>query len=334
MERAGEKQRQKMLYLVKIFSEETDDDHSLTMQEIIRKLAEHGVNADRKTLYTDFEELRDFGFDILMEKSGRNFYYHIGRRSFELPEMKLLVDAVQSAKAITDKKSGELIKKLETMVSKYEARQLNRQVIITGRIKSMNESIYYNVDAIHEAISTDKQIRFKYFKWDLQKKMKLRKEGTWFQVSPWGLLWDDEYYYLIGFDSWEKKIKHYRVDKMLQISVVEEKREGMEQFQKIDMPRYTRSLFGMFSGEETRVTLEAENEMVGVLIDRFGKDIFIKPVDENHFLTNVNVIVSGQFLGWILGLGGRVKIMAPDEVVSVVKEEILKLSKQYGVTGG
>lgn len=323
-----------MLYLVKIFSEETDDAHSLTMREIIRKLAEYGVNADRKTLYTDFEELRDFGFDILMEKSGRNFYYHIGSRSFELPEMKLLVDAVQSAKAITDKKSGELIKKLETMVSKYEARQLNRQVIITGRIKSMNESIYYNVDAIHEAISTDKQIRFKYFKWDLQKKMKLRKEGTWFQVSPWGLLWDDEYYYLIGFDSWEKKIKHYRVDKMLQISVVEEKREGMEQFQKIDMPRYTRSLFGMFSGEETRVTLEAENEMVGVLIDRFGKDIFIKPVDGDHFQTNVNVIVSGQFLGWILGLGGRVKIMAPDEVVSVVKEEILKLSKQYGVTGG
>ena len=334
MERAGEKQRLKMLYIVKILSEETDDTHSLTMNEIIQRLAEHGVNADRKTLYTDFEELRDFGVDILMEKSGRNFYYHIGKRSFELPEMKLLVDAVQSAKAITDKKSGELIKKLETMVSKYEARQLNRQVIITGRIKSMNESIYYNVDAIHEAISTDKQIRFKYFKWDLQKKMKLRKEGTWFQVSPWGLLWDDEYYYLIGFDSWEKKIKHYRVDKMLQISVVEEKREGMEQFQKIDMPRYTRSLFGMFSGEETRVTLEAENEMVGVLIDRFGKDIFIKPVDENHFQTNVNVIVSGQFLGWILGLGGRVKIIGPDEVVSVVKEEILKLSKQYGVTGG
>ena len=333
MERAGEKQRQKMLYLVKIFSEETDDAHSLTMQEIIRKLAEHGVNADRKTLYTDFEELRDFGFDILMEKSGRNFYYHIGRRSFELPEMKLLVDAVQSAKAITDKKSGELIKKLETMVSKYEARQLNRQVIITGRIKSMNESIYYNVDAIHEAISTDKQIKFKYFKWDLQKKVKLRKEGTWFQVSPWGLLWDDEYYYLIGFDSWEKKIKHYRVDKMLQISVAEEKREGMAQYQKIDMPRYTRSLFGMFSGEETRVTLEAENEMVGVLIDRFGKDIFIKPVDEDHFQTNVNVIVSGQFLGWILGLGGRVKITAPDEVVSMVKEEIMNLSKQYGITG-
>lgn len=332
MERAGEKQRQKMLYIVKILSEETDDTHSLTMNQIIQKLAENGVNADRKTLYTDFEELRDFGVDIMMEKSGRNFYYHIGRRSFELPEMKLLVDAVQSAKAITDKKSGELIKKLETMVSKYEARQLNRQVIITGRIKSMNESIYYNVDAIHEAISTDKQIKFKYFKWDLQKKMKLRKEGTWFQVSPWGLLWDDEYYYLIGFDGWEKKIKHYRVDKMLQISVVDEKREGKDQFQKIDMPRYTKSLFGMFSGEETRVTLEAENDMVGVLIDRFGKDIYIKPVDEKHFQTNVNVIVSGQFLGWILGLGGRVKIIAPDEVVSQVKEEILKLSDQYGLT--
>ena len=334
MERAGEKQKQKMLYLAKILSEETDDSHSLTMRELIQKLAEYGVNADRKTVYTDLDELRDFGYDIIMEKTGRNFYYHIGKRSFELPEMKLLVDAVQSAKAITNKKSGELIKKLEKMVSKYEAGQLQRQVIITGRIKTMNESIYYNVDAIHEAISTDKQIRFKYFKWDLQKKMKLRKEGTWFRVSPWGLLWDNEYYYLIGFDSWENKIKHYRVDKMLQISVADEKREGKEQFEKIDMPRYTKSLFGMFGGEETRVTLEAENKMVGVLIDRFGKDITVKPVDEEHFRTVVNVAVSGQFLGWILGLGGSVKITAPDEVVSMVKEEILKLSDQYGLTAG
>ncbi len=332
MKRNGEHQKLKMLYLMKIFYEETDDSNFLTMQEIIQKLEEYDVMADRKTLYVDFDELRSFGIDIIMEKIGRNSYYHIGRRNFELPELKLLVDAVQSARGITDKKSNELIKKLESMVSKYEARQLNRQVFITGRVKTMNESVYYNIDAIHEAISTDRQIRFKYFKWDLQKKMKLRKEGDWFQISPWALIWDDEYYYLVAYDAENEKIKHYRVDKMLKIALVNEKREGKEQFKKFDITRYTKSLFGMFGGEETKVTLEAQNAMVNVIIDRFGKDIIISSIDEEHFRTTVNVSVSNQFLGWIMALGDKVKIVAPDEVVEQMKTEISRLSVQYGLT--
>ena len=331
MERKGEKQKQKMLYLMKIFSEETDDTHFLSMHEIIQKLADHGVNADRKTLYVDFNELRDFGFDIIPEKIGRNFYYHIGRRDFELPEMKLLVDAVQSAKAITDKKSNELIKKLERMVSKYEAGQLNRQVIITGRIKTMNESIYYNVDALHEAIGADRQIRFKYFQWDVQKKLKLRREGAWYQVSPWALTWDDEYYYLVGYDAADEKIKHYRVDKMERITLTDEKRAGKKEFREFDMARYIKSHFGMYGGEQTRVTLEADNSMVGVLIDRFGKDIVIHSIDQDHFRTTVTVAVSSQFLGWIIALGKGVKIIGPDEVVRMMKEEIRRLTEQYGV---
>ncbi len=184
MERKGENQKLKLLYIMKILWEETDDSHFLTLHEILQKLADSGVNADRKTLYTDFEELRKFGFDIVPEKIGRNVYYHTGNRIFELPEMKMLVDAVQSAKAITDKKSSRLIKKLETLVSKYEAKQLNRQVFIAGRIKTMNESIYYNVDAIHEAIGADRQIRFKYYKWDIRKKMVFRRKGAWYRISP------------------------------------------------------------------------------------------------------------------------------------------------------
>ena len=329
MKRKAENQKLKMLYLMKIFYEETDDSHFLTLQQIIKKLAAYGVMADRKTLYVDFEELRKFGVDIIMEKIGRNFYYHLGSRDFELPELKLLVDTVQSARGLTDKKSDELIKKLEKMVSKYEAKQLNRQVFIAGRIKTMNESIYYNIDAIHEAISTDRQIRFKYFKWDLQKKVKLRKQGDWFQVSPWILLWDNEYYYLIAYDAENEMIKHYRVDKMLKISLVDENREGEEEYKKIDIPRYTRSLFGMFSGEEKKVTLEVQNSMVSVLIDRFGKDINIVPVDEDHFQTTVNVSVSSQFLGWIMALGDDVKIIGPEEVVEQMKAEIRRLSEQY-----
>ena len=326
---AGNNQKLKLLYLIKIFTEDTDDQHALTLPQIAEKLDAYGVSAERKTLYQDFELLRDFGFDIIGQQARRNYYYHMGNRRFELPELKLLVDSVQSAKFITDKKSNALIKKLEGMVSKYEARKLQRQVIISGRIKAMNESIYYNVDKLHEAIGTDRQIRFKYFRWNIKKEMELRKDGAWYQVSPWALMWDDENYYLVGYDAEDGKIKHYRVDKMWRISVADRKREGKEQFRAFNMPRYTKSLFGMFGGEEVKVTLEAENGMVGILLDRFGKDIPIKPVDADHFRTSVVVAVSSQFLGWIMALGDGVKIIGPDKVVARMKEEIRLISKMY-----
>ena len=326
---AGNKQKLKLLYLIKIFTEDTDDQHALTLPQIVEKLGAYGISAERKTLYQDFELLRDFGFDIIGQQARRNFYYHMGNRRFELPELKLLVDSVQSAKFITDKKSNALIKKLEGMVSKYEARKLQRQVIISGRIKAMNESIYYNVDKLHEAIGTDRQIRFKYFRWNIKKEMELRKDGAWYQVSPWALMWDDENYYLVGYDAEDGKIKHYRVDKMWRISVADRKREGKEQFKAFNMPRYTKSLFGMFGGEEVKVTLEAENGMVGILLDRFGKDIPVKPVDADHFRTSVVVAVSSQFLGWIMALGDGVKIIGPDKVVARMKEEIRLISQMY-----
>ena len=326
---AGNNQKLKLLYLIKIFTEDTDDQHALTLPQIAEKLDAYGISAERKTLYQDFELLRDFGFDIIGQQARRNFYYHMGNRRFELPELKLLVDSVQSAKFITDKKSNALIKKLEGMVSKYEARKLQRQVIISGRIKAMNESIYYNVDKLHEAIGTDRQIRFKYFRWNINKEMELRKDGAWYQVSPWALMWDDENYYLVGYDAEDGKIKHYRVDKMWRISVADRKREGKEQFKAFNMPRYTKSLFGMFGGEEVKVKLEAENGMVGILLDRFGKDIPVKPVDADHFRTSVVVAVSSQFLGWIMALGDGVKIIGPDKVVDRMKEEIRLISKMY-----
>lgn len=325
----GANQKLKQLYLVKIFSEETDDQHALTLPEIISKLNAYGVNADRKTLYQDFEELRAFGIDIIGEQVGRSFYYHLGARDFELPELKLLVDSVQSAKFMTDKKSKELIKKLESMVSRYQAKQLHRQVIISGRVKTMNESIYYNVDKIHEAINTGCKIRFKYFQWNTKKEMELRKDGAWYEASPWGLMWDDENYYLVAYDSEDDMIRHYRVDKMLKISVTSEKREGQKRFKEFDMPRYTRSLFGMFGGEEKPVTIEADNSMAGIMIDRFGKDISLVPADAGRFRTTVNVAVSRQFLGWIMALGSQVRITGPADVVQQMKDEIKRLGDQY-----
>lgn len=329
-ERRGDNQKLKMLYLVKIFTEETDDKHFLTMPQIIQRLAAFGVNADRRTLYLDFEELRHFGLDIVPVKEGRNCFYHLGCRHFELPELKLLVDSVQSAKFITDRKSKELIRKLEGLVSRYEGKKLHRQVVIAGRIKAMNESIYYNVDLLHEAINADRRIRFKYYQWNIRKEMILRRDGAWYQISPWALMWDDEYYYLVGYDAEDDKIKHYRVDKMLRISVAGERREGRERFRAFDMPRYSKSLFGMFGGEETRVTIEAENSMAGIVIDRFGKDILIEPVGQSHFRTVVNVAVSSQFFGWILAMGGGIRIVSPDHVVDRMKQQIKRFSDQYG----
>ena len=328
-ERKGENQKLKNLYLEKIFLEETDEQHGLTMPEIISKLSAYGVNADRKTLYMDFEELRHFGLDIITQKEGRSTFYCLGSRTFELPELKLLVDSVQSAKFITDKKSADLIKKLESLVSKYEAKQLHRQVVISGRIKAMNESIYYNVDKLHEAISADRQIRFLYYQWNIKKEMALKKNGAKYCVSPWGLMWDDENYYLVGYDAAESKIKHYRVDKMLDIDVTDDRREGKDSFKAFDMPKYTKSLFGMFGGEEQSVSIVVKNELVGVMIDRFGKDIMIIPYDEEHFKTTVSVAVSPQFFGWIMSFGTDMKILSPEPVAAQMREKIRQLAEQY-----
>lgn len=325
----GKNQKLKLLYLIKIFETETDEEHPLSLQQIISMLDGYDISVDRKTLYSDFEELKDFGFDIVMVKEGRTYLYYLGERDFELPELKLLVDCVQSAKFITERKSNVLIKKIETMASRYQAQQLNRQVAISGRVKTMNESIYYNVDCVHEGIKSGRQIRFLYFQWNTEKKPELKHGGKVYEVSPWGLMWDDENYYLVAYDEESNKIKHFRVDKMLKICVSDKKRKGQAKFKEFNMPKYTRSIFGMFGGEETRVTLQAKNDMVGVLIDRFGKDIVIRKVDEAHFETSVNVQISNQFLTWIISLGGGVRISSPPEVVGRMRGLIERSRKQY-----
>ena len=325
----GNNQKLKLLRLAQIFMEETDEEHSIDLPEVIRHLQSYDIAADRKTLYQDFEELRKFGLDIIGEQQGRNYTYRLASREFELPELKLLVDAVQSSKFVTDRKSRELIRKLETLASRYEAEKLNRQVFIPGRIKTMNESIYYNVDKLHEAIGADRQISFQYFQWNLHKEMELRHGGVLYHVSPWALLWDNENYYLVGFDEQDRKIKHYRVDKMLKISVTEDRRHGQEEFDSFDLPKYTRSLFGMYGGEEVRVTLEVENTLAGVIIDRFGKDVPIIPTDQAHFKTMISAAVSPQFFGWIMSFGGSIRILSPEPVVRKFLAAVEEIRKSY-----
>lgn len=326
---AGRNQKLKMLYLFKVLSEETDDQHGLAMLEIITRLNHYEVSADRKTLYRDFDELDRFGMDIIREQVGRNMYYHLGKRYFELPELKLLVDSVQSAKFISEKKSADLIKKLEGMASRHEAQHLQRQVFLSGRVKTYNENIYYTVDRLHDAINDGKQIRFHYYRWTVDKQMELRNNGAWYQVSPWVLAWDDEYYYLIAFDAEDQIMKHYRVDKMLDIVVTDDSRDGEEEFRKFDAAKYTKRVFAMFSGENTRVTLEGPNELVGVVLDRFGKDIALYSKDDRHFVAHVDVSVSRHFLGWVIAVGEGLRITGPDTVVQQMKNMANRLVEEY-----
>lgn len=327
----GLNQKFKFVYLMRIMLEKTDEEHSLTIGEILRELEKYGVTAERKSIYTDFQDMTErFGIKIVKKQVGRETYYHVGERKFELAEIKLLIDAIQSSKFITERKSRELIKKIKEFVSDYQAGQLQRQVFVQGRIKTMNESIYRSVDEIHNAIAHNKKIRFKYFHWQPDKSQYILHNGDYFVVSPWALTWDDEYYYLVAFDDFSKTCKHYRVDKMIKPQMIGLCREGADRFRDLDMAVYSKATFGMYGGEKKRVTIQFHNKMSGVFIDRFGKDITFLPVDEKHSELTVDVFVSPQFYGWIFGLGKDVRITSPTDVVEEIKEQARKFLENMG----
>lgn len=322
-------QKLKLIYLMDILLERTDEEHSLTMNEILDALRACGITAERKSIYSDIEALRQYGLDVIRVKENRTHYYYVASRKFELAELKLLVDSVQSAKFITAKKSNQLIRKIEELGSKYEASQLQRQVYVNRRIKTMNESIFYNVDQVHTAIAENSTIRFQYYRWTPDKKMELRKGGAFYEVSPWALSWDDENYYMVAYDSSQGIIKHFRVDKMLHIDVTGHRRKGQKEFQTFDMAVYARKVFGMFAGKEEKVCIECINDMAGVMLDRFGQDVTFIKEDEEHFRVNVDVAVSRQFIFWVLSLGGGARIVGPPSVVDQIRQEIARLQKQY-----
>lgn len=307
--------------------EKTDENHGLTINEIKEELESYGIKAERKSLYDDIEILQSFGLDICTVRTNTVKYY-IGNRDFQIPELKLLVDAIQSSKFITRKKSLELIEKLGHLVSENESSQLRREVYVTNRVKTVNEHIYYNVDKIHNAISENKKISFQYFKWELDttngnKIVKTaRKNGEAYRVSPWALCWDDENYYLIAYDSEAEIIKHYRVDKMERIRLLKDERDGSELYKDFNPARYAKSVFSMFGGEECEVKLLVDNNFIGVIVDRFGSDLFIVKHDEHSFTVNVNVMLSPQFYAWVFGLGGGVRILAPERAILEFKDKI------------
>jgi len=310
----SDRQKLKMLYLMKILSEETDEDHPISMSALLERLSLEGISAERKSIYSDLECLQTFGLDIAFNSSRTSGGYFMASREFELPELKLLVDAVLASKFITENKSRVLISKIEKMASSQESLQLRRSLYNTGRIKNENESIYYCVDAVQTAIQGNKKIKFQYMKWSLDKKLIPKNNGEKYLVSPWALLWNDENYYLIGYDETAGILKHFRVDKMGEVELQEEGRTGKELYGTCDLNTYSARTFGMYRGREEIVTIQCKNNLAGVILDRFGKEVILQKADQDHFAVHVKVALSGQFYGWMTGIGAEAEIIAPKEV--------------------
>lgn len=322
-------QKLKLLYVMRYLLRSSDEAHPVTVQQIIDFLGGEGIPAERKSIYDDVEALRRFGLDILQVKIGRQSGYYVGSREFELPELKLLVDSVQSSKFITHKKTLSLIHKIESLASVYEAQLLSRQDYVKNRIKTMNESIYYNVDEIHTGIARDRQIRFRYFDYTVQKERRFRRDGGYYVVSPFALTWDDENYYLVAYDSTAAMIKHFRVDKMLDIGILDEPRDGRESFAALDMAEYAKKVFGMFSGREERVRMRFDNQLVGAVLDRLGREAMLVPDGESHFTVTAQVEVSPQFFAWVSGFGRLAQILGPDYVVQAMRAHAAEVLAMY-----
>ncbi len=322
-------QKLKILYVMEYLLRNSDEEHPVSISQIADYLEAHDIPAQRKSLYDDIEALRKYGLDIIQTNRGKVYGYYIASRDFELPELKLLVDSVQSSKFITRKKTSELIRKIERLASIHDAHLLQRQVYVQNRIKTMNESIYYNVDAIHNGISQNRKIRFKYFDLTVNKERSYRKDGGFYVMSPYALTWDNQNYYLVAFDSDAGIIKHFRVDKMTNISMIDEPRDGQEAYKALDMAEYSKSIFGMFSGEPEPVRLRFSNHMVGAVLDRLGHDIMLIPDGDDHFIVTADVVVSPQFFAWVFGFEDMAQILGPDEVIDQMVNHVKSVMTLY-----
>lgn len=321
-------QKLKLLYLMQFLLQRSDEAHPLTVQQMTDELARYDISVERKTLYDDLDALRRFGLDIVIVRGRTNGYY-IGSRDFELPELKLLVDSVQSSKFITEKKTLSLIKKIEGLASVHDAQLLQRQVYVRNRVKSMNESVYYNVDEISGAITDDSAIRFHYFDYTVDKERRLRRDGGWYEISPFSLMWDSEKYYMLGYDAAAGKLKHYRVDKMTDISALSRPRDGKDVFDKVDISQYSKKVFNMFSGEPLTLRLRFENRFVGAVMDRFGSDTVISPDDDDRFTVTVSVAVSPKFFAWLYAFGAAAEILSPDSVREQFRQTLMEAAGLY-----
>lgn len=323
-----ERQKLKLLILRDLLQNQTDEAHGLTVQEMIDALAAQEISAERKSIYSDLNALEEYGLDLVHTRD-RTVRYSLAHRIFELPELKLLVDAVQSSRFLSERKSRALIHKIEGLASRFEAQALQRQVYVAGRVKSMNESVYYNIDALHTAIATDRQITFRYFSWGVGKERVFHHGGALYQVSPYALMREEENYYVVGFDEASASVRHYRVDKMDGITLTQTARGGKEAFANFDIAQYAGSHPGMYGGATQNIELVCANRLANVILDKFGRDVTLWPVDDAHFKVCCKTTASPPFLGWVAGFGAEAKIVSPPQVADAFAKMCLDAAAQY-----
>lgn len=322
-------QKKKLLALREVLLQYTDEEHGLTISEIQDHLKAYDIEADRRTLYEDMDLLEEFGLEVQNDRKGRGTIYYVAAREFELPELKLLIDSIQASRFITEKKAMELIRKMERLCSKHQAAELQRGAVIVDRIKNMNESIYYNVDAVHAAISRNSKIRFKYFSYNVKAEREYHYNGKIYDESPYALVCSDDNYYMLAYSTERNIIKNYRVDKLADVQITDEPREGRDVFEKYDLKRFSRHSFGMFSGKEVRVTMRFSHRFANAVVDRFGKDVFMKAVDENWIEVVAPVVVSPMFFRWLYGLGAEAYIVEPQEVREGMQKHLMGVIELY-----
>ena len=322
----SDNQKLKIFYILDYLERNSGPDHPVRASELISMLErQHNILCERKTVYSDIAALQDYGVDIV-SLPGKNGGYYIASRNFELPELKLLIDAVQSSRFLTEKKSRELIEKLCAQCNEHDARLMRRDVLVSGRVKSMNETIYYNVDALQDAIAQNRQIMFRYFDWGIDGKRKYRKKE--YLASPYGLCQDNENCYLLAF-SHRHGVTSYRVDRMSDIRILNDPRIPCPELTGKAFTDHANRLFQMFAGDSTDVKLRFHRSLVNVVIDRFGRETMLIPDGEDHFVFTVNVAVSPMFLSWVIGFGSKAKILFPQSVIEQCKQMCREAMAQY-----
>ena len=312
----------RILYLMDILNRFSDEEHPLTTNQIVRKLSElYGIPVHRTTVPKDVSILQEYGMDIVVSHSTQTKYF-VGKRMFEEPEIKLLIDAVNASRFITEKKSRQLIAKLKSLTSIYRAESLRGNMVIADHMKPANEKVYYIADAITDAVSEERQIAFQYYEYSGTKKKVLKNGGEIYQISPYGLVWSRDYYYVVGYSRKHKKVVSFRVDRIA--STPEILPESADpQPEDFELARYAKEVFNMFDGERVTVELRCDNSLMKTIIDRFGEDVDVRPWDESSFLLRANISASPTFYGWVFGFGGKIRIMGPERVAEEYRKMVL-----------
>lgn len=310
-----------------ILLNETDENHPLNANEIIDRLNEMGVDAERKSIYSDISTLLEYGLNIEKSEEYKGGYY-IADKSFELAELKLLVDAISSSRFISEKKAKDLVDRIAGLGNVYDARELSRQVVVPNRNQGRGEKTFYAIDTIYRCIDENHKMSFKYFKWNAKKEKEFKYDGERITVSPACLMWFDENYYLVAYSDKREDIRYYRVDKMESVEEIDELREGIADIDRKRIAQIARNSFGMYQGETRTVNIVCDSSIVGVFIDRFGYDIDITEKG-NKARVRIELEVSPQFYGWISGLGDKAYIEGPKDIRDEYKDYIKALMKNY-----